>query len=51
MTFASPAVWTRRSMPSFSISFGKPKPAKTTPIEPTIEDWSTTISSPASAIM
>ena len=41
----------RRSMPIFSISLVKPNEAPITPIEPTIEDGSATISSAAQAIM
>lgn len=46
-----PAVCTRRSTPIFLRRAGKPKPADTTPIEPTMEEGSATISSPAIAIM
>ena len=45
----SPVVCTRRSMPSRAIASSKPKPALTTPIEPTIEDGSAKISSAAQA--
>ena len=38
-------------MPIFSISLSKPNEPPTTPIEPTIEDWSQMISSAAQAIM
>ncbi len=38
-------------MPSFSISLCKPNEPPTTPIEPTIEEPSQTISSAAQAIM
>ena len=41
----------RRSMPSLSISLGKPNEPPTTPIEPTIEKASHTISSAAQASM
>ena len=41
----------RRSTPIFSISLEKPNEAPITPIEPTIEDGSATISSAAQAIM
>ena len=42
---------TRRSIPNRSIRRLKPKLADTTPMEPTIEDGSAKISSPAQAIM
>ena len=38
---SSPAVWTRRSTPSFSSACVKPNPAEMTPIEPVIELSST----------
>ncbi len=46
-----PAVWTRLSTPIFSISSVKPNDADMTPIEPTMEEGSAMISSPATAIM
>jgi hypothetical protein len=47
----SPDVCRRRSTPKRSIRRSKPKLAEITPMDPTSEDGSAKISSPAQAIM